>query len=191
MGCDIHLYKEKKINDVWVTADEGWCDEYGDGDIDVPFDNRFTDRDYNLFGFLVDGVRRNHAFSFKERGLPFNVCNEIKGVSDYYSSDGHSHSYLYLHELKDAQEFMKDKTIVISGMKDAAGFEKLQASIDSKFPTDWSLLYPYCQGTSDPNAISFSIDVDVSHSLSGLQRIIDLFNDVDGDDQRIVFWFDN
>lgn len=45
MGCDIHVYREKKVNDTWVTADK-WVEEYGD--TDVPWENRFTDRNYQL-----------------------------------------------------------------------------------------------------------------------------------------------
>ena len=84
MGCDIHLYKEKKIDGVWVTADEGWSDEYDGGVADVPWEKRFTARDYNLFGFLCSGVSRTHDFSFQERGIPFHICKEIKAYCDYY-----------------------------------------------------------------------------------------------------------
>lgn len=191
MGCDIHLYREKKINNVWVTADEGWCDEYGEGVKDVPWKTRFTDRDYNLFGFLSSGVRRKHEFSFKERGMPFNVCAEIKALCDSHGGDGHSSSYLSLTELKDAWAFLQDKTIVVSGMKDAKELQALQASIRSDEKTNWDLIYPYCQGTTDPKAMDFSIDADCTYFLSGVKKIIDLFDDVDGEDQRIVFWFDN
>ncbi len=191
MGCDIHLYKEKKIDGVWVTADEGWSDEYDGGVADVPWEKRFTDRDYNLFGFLCSGVRRTHDFSFKERGIPFNICKEIKAYCDYYGVDGHSQSYLALNELREAWEFLGDKTITISGMKRESELQLLQASIDSSEPTDWNLLYPYCQGTSDRSQVDFSVEVDAVWALKGIQRIIKLFDGIEADDHRIVFWFDN
>lgn len=191
MGCDIHLYKEKKVNNKWISADEGWKDKYDEGYQDVDWNNRFTDRDYNLFGFLSEGVRRNHKISFKARGIPFNVCDEVKALVDRWDCDGHSHSYLYLSELKDAWESLSDKTITISGMKDNEGIKLLNESIESNQKTNWDLLYPYCQMTNSPGHSDFEVEVPATHSLSSIQTIIGSFDGIDGDDHRIVFWFDN
>lgn len=191
MGCDIHLYREKKINGAWVSADTGWNDEYAEGYLDVPWDERFTDRDYNLFGFLAKGVRRDHSYSFVARGMPFNVCPEVSALKEHWDLDGHTPSYLSLSELKDAWGFLQSETTVVSGMKDAEGMDRLVVSINSGSPTDWSLLYPYCQGTTDTSYKSFSIDIPASYMLDGVKRIIDLFEGIEAEDHRIVFWFDN
>lgn len=192
MGCDIHLYKEKMVDGKWVSADEGWCDEYDEGYVDVPYENRFTGRDYDLFGLLCDGVRRNHPFAFKERGLPFNTCEEVKSLSDKWGSDGHSHSYIYLHELNDVLKHLQDSTIKISGMMRAEQLSKLSESISSPCDTNWDLIYPYCQSTNAKNFVGFELDVPAKVFLGdGLNQIIKSFDDVDGDNQRVVFWFDN
>jgi len=191
MGCDIHLYKEKKVNGEWITADDGWCDEYDDGFVDVPWKRRFTNRDYELFGFLASGVRYESDYSFSPRRLPFNVCPEVRAISESYGADGHSHSYLYLSELKDAWTFLQTKTVTVSGMKDHVELNNLNASIKSDDETDWGLLYPYCKWSSISTYLEFSIEVPASFKLAGLKEIIQLFDNIDGDDHRIVFWFDN
>lgn len=189
MGCDIHLYKEKKVGSKWVTADEGWRDEYNEGWIDVPWEKRFTDRDYVLFGLLA-GVRRDSGFNQKPKGIPFNVCSEIKAINDSLGSDGHSHSFFYLTELKELWDELKTKKVTISGMKDKDEIQKLKESLASDNP-DYNLLYPYCQSANINNYEDFEVEIPASVQLDGLKKIIDLFDDSDADLQRIVFWFDN
>jgi len=191
MGCDIHLYREKKVNGVWVTADEGWADIYDEGCICLPYEEQFNDRDYDLFGFLATGVRHEHEFSFAARGLPFTACEEVKTVNDRCGTDGHSHSYLSVGELKEAWEFLQDKTITVSGMKDKEEIKNLRASIESEEETDWNLIYPYCKWGNSPDLEEFSIEIPANYKLGLVKTIIELFDDVDGDDHRIVFWFDN
>ena len=193
MGCDIHLYKEKRVNGAWVAADVWVTDEYSEdeNDKDVPWENRYTWRNYNLFGLLSKGVRRQFPFSFEPRGLPFNACQEIACQSEKWDGDGHSHSYLYLHELKDMREFLKTATLKVSGMKDRDELAALRASIASDAP-NWDLLYPYCQFTGMPSYEEFEIDVPASYIVGGcLDEIISSFDGVDGDNHRIVFFFDN
>jgi hypothetical protein len=191
MGCDIHLYKEKKVNGVWVTADE-FVKEYSDEPANVPWEKRYTYRDYDLFGFLCEGVRRNNPYAFKPRGIPFNVSLEVNTIYKVWGPDSHGSSYLNLSELKEAWLMLQDTTVKVSGMKDREGLRKLQESIDSDDDTNWDLIYPFCQESSDTvNNVDFKFDVPASFKLSELETIISLFNDVDGDDHRIVFWFDN
>jgi hypothetical protein len=193
MGCDIHLYKEKHVDGKWVTADAWEAYDYGDDDkgIEVPYKKRFTDRNYQLFGLLSKGVRSEHPFSFEPRGLPFNPCPEIARESEGWGEDGHSHSYLYLHELKDMAAYLEAATIRISGMKDKAGLDELRESIASGAP-NWNLLWPYCGWSSSPSYVEFEQDIPASVYLGdGLKRIIDSFDGVDGDNHRIVFFFDN
>lgn len=194
MGCDIHCYKEKQINGVWETADEWVAYDYGDDDkgVEVPYEKRYTGRNYKLFGLLSKGVRSEHPFSFEPRGLPFNLCAEIASKSGRMGVDGHSHSYLYLHELKDMQSFLKTQMVTISGMKNKDGLAALQASIDSQGETDWGLLYPYCGWGNGPDLVEFSIEVPASYIVGGgLDEIIAAFDGVDGDNHRVAFFFDN
>ncbi len=188
MGCDIHLYKEKKVNGVWVTADDGWEDKYGEG-LDLPFDANNIGRDYNLFGLLAN-VRRDCVISFKPRGIPFNACDNVRNASDQYDTDGHSHSYLTLNELKEVWEVLPDMTNTVSGMMHVDQHTTLMESINGGTP-DWDLMYPYCQGSNHPAYVEFEIEVPAVYDLSGLKLMIDLFDGIDGDDHRFVFWFDN
>lgn len=193
MGCDIHLYKEKQVSGQWITANiwEKNDDENGDIYFDVSRKDRFTDRNYKLFGLLSKGVRSEYPFSFESRGLPFDVCNEVTTKAECWGVDGHSHSYLYLHELKGMREFLKTATITISGMMDRDRLENLQETIDSGKP-DWDLIYPYCQWVGLGSYTDFSIDVPATFIMGDcLDSIIDSFNDIEGDNHRIVFWFDN
>lgn len=193
MGCDIHCYKEKQVNGQWVTADEWQAYDYGEDEkgIEVPWKKRFTDRNYMLFGMLSKGVRSEHPFSFEPRGLPFNPCHEIASEAERWGIDGHGHSYLYLHELKDMLAYLNTVTINITGMKDQVVLAKLQETIDAGSP-DWDLIFPYCEWTNQPGYVEFSLDVPASFYLgNGLKKLINSFDGVDGDNHRIVFFFDN
>lgn len=193
MGCDIHLYREKCVDGKWLTADEWQAYDYGDNEkgIEVPWTKRFTDRNYDLFGLLADGVRRSHPFSFEPRGLPFDPCKEIAGEADRWGDDGHSHSYLFLHELKAMARFIETEAIVISGMKDRDELAALHESIASGAP-NWDLIFPYCQSTNDPKQTEFEIEIPAAfYFAEPLNRIIGSFDGVDGENHRIVFFFDN
>lgn len=191
MGCDIHLYREKQVGGRWVAADEWVEDSYEPGRKEVPFSKRFHERNYELFGVLARGVRSDHPFSFTPRGLPLDPCAEVSEASANWDGDGHSHSYLYLHELRDLFAFAQSATVKVSGMKDAAGMAALNESIASGAP-NWDLLFPYAGWMSSPDAVEFSLDVP-AHFYFGdaIKRIIDSFDGTDGDNHRVVFWFDN
>lgn len=189
MGCDIHLYREKNVEGKWLAADK-WSND--DGYPSVKYEDQyFTDRNYQLFGLLARGVREEHDFSFAKRGLPFDACEEIKRCSDNWGCDGHSHSYLFLHELKAILAFTKQQKLTVSGMKDSKELAALRESIASGSP-DWDLLWPYCQFTNIPSHENFEIDVPASlYFEDALERIIAGFDGIDGDNHRIVFFFDN
>lgn len=191
MGCDIHMYKEVQVAGEWVSADKWSDDEYEPGRKEVSYKDRFTDRNYKLFGMLVDGVRSSSPFSFKPRGLPHDVTDVVKEESDGWGVDGHSHSYLFLHELLSFRDFLKTQTVRISGMKHPDELAALQKTIDAGAP-DWDLLFPYCGWTNSSEYVEFALDVPASFYVgTSLQTIIDGFDEVRGDNPRIVFWFDN
>jgi len=193
MGCDIHMYKEKSVGGKWLTADEWVPYDYGDGENgkEVPWEKRFTDRNYELFGVLSSGVRREHTFSLKPRGMPFNPSEEVKEANKDWDSDGHSHSYLYLFELRELRAFLASATIKVSGMKDADQLKALQDSIASGTPK-WDLIFPYCQSTNAPGAVDFEIDIPADFYMGeSLDKIITGFDGIEGDNHRVVFWFDN
>lgn len=121
MGCDIHLYLEKKVYDYpkeekknrkWLSLDK-WVqneDSLSDND-SLVWDTIYKEstynggRNYNLFTALAN-VRSGYfdppaPFISAPKGLPHDVSIPIKMRSEYYGSDGHSHSWLTLKELKE------------------------------------------------------------------------------------------
>ena len=86
MGCDIHLYIEKKGVNGWEElpiAEELIPDE----------------RDYEVFSFLA-GVRGNNGEHFADRGIPEDSSIPT-GDDDFWLGD-HSYTYAYLDEILSA-----------------------------------------------------------------------------------------
>jgi len=190
MGCDIHVYREKRVGGKWVSADE-W-EESLDSRKDVPWEKQFHERNYDLFSVLAQVRQREEPeFSFPPRGIPVSCSEEVSNVCADDGLYGHSHSYLYLHELQDLADRMKANVQTISGMKRADEVYALQKSIESGNP-DWDFLYPYCQSTNAKDYIEFSFDVPADFIIgNALNRIIESLASIGGEQQRIVFWFDN
>ena len=99
MGCDIHVYREAKINGKYESLDT-WVDGDGLGYLDIPYEHdNFQGRDYGLFTLLAT-VRGCSEYSLDPKGIPEDCCDEVRAVIDGWGVDGHSHSYLTLTELK-------------------------------------------------------------------------------------------
>lgn len=114
MGCDIHFYVERRVDDKWITADKWTPNKYageeGEPAQSVEYDDHFYHgRDYNLFAILADvrngrgfaGIKTGEGFVpiAEPRGIPDDACHEYKEVAERYGSDGHSHSYFTVAEL--------------------------------------------------------------------------------------------
>lgn len=105
MGCDIHLYSETKKNGQWVAdaADSFYEEkEAGDDYAYASMDSPYRERNYELFGLLSEGVRRETAHAFPQQGFPADVSDEVRRVyepQDGYG-DAHSVSHLTLAELQ-------------------------------------------------------------------------------------------
>jgi len=191
MGCDIHLYKEKFVDGKWLSADIWQPCDYNEEVMEVPYETTFNGRNYNLFGLLCKGVRDEYDYSFLERGFPFDASKEVTLANEKWDSDGHSHSYLFLHEIKSMKRFLENQSLEIKGMMNKDQLKRLNQSIESGAP-DWDLIYPYCQWGSNPDLVEFELKVPAIFKVGNqLDKIIDLFEGVDGENHRIVFWFDN
>lgn len=194
MGCDIHMFKEKLVDGKWVSADEWVSYDYGDDEkgMDVPFQKRFHERNYDLFSILA-GVRTRNATGLEQtpRGLPFDASPEVAADFKRWDGDAHSASFMYVHELKSLNKLLSEKMMPISGMKAQTELDALNASIASGSP-NWDLLYPYCQWASHSDYAEFRIDIPASYIVGGgLDRLIAMFDGIDGENHRVVFWFDN
>lgn len=118
MGCDIHLYVEKRENSKWVTADTWYPDNYEPDRVSVynwgPHYERlggpiYHSRNYDLFAILAN-VRNDYGFAGVDtgdgfvpiaapRGIPDDACPEYITEVRRWGGDGHSHSYFTTEEL--------------------------------------------------------------------------------------------
>jgi len=86
MGCDIHAYLERKVEDKWVMVKQVGFHKYDPGN--------FCNRDYNYFAALA-GVRGGGP---EAKGLPDDVSDSVQMHSNDWNTDGHSHSYMPISE---------------------------------------------------------------------------------------------
>jgi hypothetical protein len=193
MGCDIHIYREKLIDGNWVTADSWYPCKYEENV--SSHEEIGGGRNYALF-YCLARVRQNgkgHKFSFSPRGMPLTASVEV--LSDYkrWEGDGHSHSFLYLHELEELLDILDKNKVKVIGMKDKVGLQKFRAAIEAGESNCWELIYPYCSWSSDSeNYEHFEIEIPASFQVKRqLCEIIEGLKNVGGELQRIVFWFDN
>lgn len=193
MGCDIHVYIEKKKDGKWVPA-EGLI-RSSDGTLDVPYPARFyTNRNYDLFGFLTGGeVRRNPGiYLSKPKGLPKDISPEIKRQSEVWGSGAHNHSWLTLKELRSV-DWNKAK-IIQSGMMDDETWKIIRAEVRKKFP-DRRKITNYCQFTNTKGHKSHQWKTPIRVAFEDFYERLNLMHSYDyeckDDEIRMVFWFDN
>ena len=80
MGCDIHLYVERKVEGAWKSVHDFAPDKYGEGVADVSYEDRwYSDRNYDLFAILAD-VRNGHGFAGVATGEGFTPIADPKGI---------------------------------------------------------------------------------------------------------------
>lgn len=162
MGCDIHLFCEKRVNGEWQVIEDvpcPWCDGtgttfdkecfscYGKKRSYYPNDETgrndpwaFCYRNYQLFSILAD-VRNYHKVPslFAERDVPEDVSERGRVLANSYDEDGHSHTHFTMVELTAGLAAMAP--IPNGGLVDAKGF--LQWKEDGR-PKSW------CGGVSGP-----------------------------------------
>lgn len=207
MGCEIHLYIEKKCysykdkqreNGVWVVKnpiieqdefylypDENYRQFY--------IENGYLERDYELFGVLA-GVRREDLQVFNRKGLPVDCSRLLKDQYKDWGEDAHSVSYLTLAELK--TYFNAKNEVTFKGMIEIKQYKEFLKTKKSNKP-NYDLLYPYCRWTTCEGYTSFEEKVPISFSFKNfydevISKMEKLKYSSDSDeDIRIVFWFDN
>lgn len=97
MGCDIHLYVEKRVDGVWVSVDK-WSDPHGSGMDVVDEDSFYSNRNYEVFAILA-GVRNSDGYVpiCEPRGFPGDASPEV--VCRWASHGEHTPGWLTLAEL--------------------------------------------------------------------------------------------
>ena len=211
MGCDIHIMTEAKETicgvKQWVNVDN-WrinpyfgTDEYETNQFIL--NSIYTDRNYELFSFLA-GVRNyggNKSFCF-DRGLPEDVSKVTKKESDNWDTDGHTHGYCTLEELKTAI-----KTVAKVRREGAVSKEAVERyKATGETPNSWAQGVGAFFGIAPEYQDRFEWLVweDEVNCFDRLVEAIEdrkrdvfwIFNKENDDfsrdkDIRIVFWFDN
>lgn len=191
MGCDIHLFREKRENGKWLTAEQ-WAIE--EGWLSVQRETRaWTGRSYALFGALAKGAREDVEWGFVPRGLPLNPSAETARCYEQWESDAHSANHLYLGELRELSLSLPRLMFQVSGMMQAEQWQSLKAGIDAE-TANWHKLYPYCKYTNAPDHVDFEARVPATFLIGAhIDALIASFGTevAEGDNHRIVFWFDN
>lgn len=197
MGCDIHLFTERKrkINGVkkWTSCDHFKINHYAENnEMKMEVVNIYSGRDYRLFSMLAN-VRNSECNNFicEPKGIPDDCSETVKINADYWDSDGHSHSFFTMKELK---EFRSTNLITkYSGMMTPDQAEKVDRG---EMPDVW------CKWTNQKHYVYREWE----HESDTLKTLIEVFEERIRDemwifnngstekfdeDFRIVFWFDN
>lgn len=102
MGCDIHCYAERRVNNQWEKVGDHF--EYSERDKTYyekdKGDRPFFNRDYDLFAFLA-GVRGYLFPIHPPKGIPEDVSQEVLSEFKSWGVDAHTPSFLTLKELLD------------------------------------------------------------------------------------------
>lgn len=169
MGCDIHLVVERRHEDRWIGVHA--CPYHKSRNGTEIYWWAVTDRNYELFSKLA-GVRDYEGSSAATpRGMPDDASDlALMRVADW-GSDGHSHSWCSMRE---ALEFwgpylfnpVTDKMI---------GANNLQ---------------PQTIGAGTAHTIEVSV-ADQVRWAAAEQFGIDLEDDEDLDNYRVIYFFDN
>ena len=185
------MYIEKKRKGSWIPA-QGFITEGDDKTPNVPYPDRFTDRDYLLFGFLA-GVRDSTNQHFEPRGFPEDASKEVSTVYNGYGSDAHTPSYLTLEELKSVD--WDHEMIIIERLFLKRQLEEFKKSIDVGKP-NYDAITTWCSWTSDTENWEYAeIEVPIKYQFMNFYRFMNQLHNYDwsckDDEIRIVFWFDN
>lgn len=100
MGCDIHMFAERKINGKWENIYLKETIRIYESHSHTKNFYTYDSRSYALFTALA-GVRNSIGVPVISipKGLPEDACDEVKKESEEYGVDGHSHSFLGLKDL--------------------------------------------------------------------------------------------
>lgn len=102
MATCIHAYSEVRKGQEWVaTAKETFNEEKPNrfGWVNATMQRVPVAEKYPFYGLLLDGARASHPWSFYQRGMPEDVSEEVRSVSDSFGFEGYGHSHLTLKEL--------------------------------------------------------------------------------------------
>lgn len=204
MGCDIHLYTEKRKGDEWVCVDHFKINPYYR---DFPNEEEpyqlipiYDTRDYLLFATLAN-VRNYSGITPIDapRGLPNDVSDTVKEASENWGVDGHSHSWLTAKELfvhKNKNPFTKCSGMISPKAQEA--LDKLgvvpnmccQGTTEEGWERkDWIIPNSVLNGLIEALKERMCEELWIWDSLDAKEKNKRIWEEADN--FRIVFWFDN
>lgn len=181
MGCDIHAFAEKFDEGKWKQIKGRFKNTYSES----YGDEVYTGRNYELFSLLADVRNGNGIVPIAlPKGIPTDASHGYLAKVEQYGSDGHSHSYFTLEELKNISKKITGQTIHDKSLitdKDADGTIK-----------------ETCQSTNGKHYGEvgkrklFSVFKDEKSPIDEIIKSLEEEQD-DKDDSkiRLVFFFDN
>lgn len=210
MGCDIHMFSERlpykpaeecellewsnadlfMINKFYVEADEERADENKFDIVEI-----LGDRNYLLFSLLAD-VRNSFDITplSEPKGIPSDCSRFIEEKKEYWDSDGHSHSWFTLHELKEHRKHMIDNPELIhhSGYMTPANAELVDKG---EMPNSWwvwgNMKDQVYREWTEKKDILKNLVTEMESRKSNIFKY-DMRSEEEKDKEyRIVFWFDN
>lgn len=172
MGCDIHIYAEKRsprsCNPSWHQLNIGPDD--------------YLPRDYEVFGAIA-GVRRDDLLHFEPRGIPSDVCLNI--ADKYFDLVKRGDKVVFITEDGELEEFDYED------YKDCE--QRSYGEVVNIASPDWhsaSWLYTKeleqaLEVAENANCLGISIDYKV------LLKVMKEYESSGEYECRVVFWFDN
>lgn len=179
MGCDIHIFVERRKNEKWVRYTGKHFSNMWKKEEKV--NSPFGWRNYGMFGFLA-GVRDYSIKPIKEPiyEIPDDASEYVKKECERWDSDGHSHSLLTAKELLefDYNQDLRDPSENFSTNSRRVLFEKKVYQFGDKYFNEEYGCKTYYDYLGGPNGMFFT----------HIKELSELGNP---DEVRIVFWFDN
>lgn len=175
MGCDIHGMYERKSDYRWINS--------GDPDIG---------RNYTIFGIIGNVRNEGHAFIAEDRfelysdsgikGFGYDGSNyDFSSLSEHWGADGHSHSFVTLKELKEFDITQKYYS------------KRLVTGRDENGKITGTCAMTTADHLGEVGEIEiFGVWGDKAwRDLISYGENIRQFHDLDDDEVRLVFFFDN
>lgn len=195
MGCDIHMYMEKKVNDRWETADFFHYAPNRRGEMELTRIEFMGDRNYKLFARLAD-VRNGYGVQpiAYPRGVPKDLSDYVRNWYNVEHDWTFGHSYLTLREIF---EFKPTEDAPIGGYVTAREKELIELD-ELDIESDSIFIYDEPQGESKEWIEFAEEDETLQWFVEKLkQRMLEIDWEFEYrpeqflDNYRLVFWFDN
>lgn len=192
MGCDIHMFTEKRVGNRWETADFFHYEPNAKGEMELTRLEFMGNRNYRLFARLA-GIRNGYGIEPIDtpRGVPKDLSEYVQGWYDVEHDWTFGHSYL---TLRDILEFKPTEDLPSGGYTTQENANMIEAGLD---PSNF-LIYEEPEGDHNVYIEFQEKDEAFEWFIEKLkERVEDIWWEFAYhpeeylDNFRLVFWFDN